>query len=270
MLFSFNSDQKCDKTKNPEPFRDSIKLGTALEQVHSAQYCSDLVKSRDEDRWLAARYAGADDRRKLLALYAFHVELTRIPAAVSEPPLGEIRLQWWREAFDEIRAGKTPRAHPVVQEIAYSPWAGADFEARIAGAIDAAARLLYGNEFTDANDLSAWLAQAEAYVDVCAYQYLGGPGVDEPGIDEIVSEGGVAFALAREGAAIAPALAGEAICVSREKYKTVAPALRLIKAAAAPALLHLALTPAYLHHGRAPFAIKKRVKLFAAMAVARF
>ena len=31
--------------------------------------------------------------------------------------LGEIRLQWWREAIEEIVEGQT-RAHPVVQALA--------------------------------------------------------------------------------------------------------------------------------------------------------
>ena len=37
---------------------------------------------------------------------------------VSEPILGQIRLQWWRDALDEIYAGKKPRRHEVVEPLA--------------------------------------------------------------------------------------------------------------------------------------------------------
>ena len=112
-------------------------------------YCSQLVRARDGDRWLAAQYAPEKERSALIALYAFHCELRKIPGAVSEPPLGEIRLQWWREALQEIRDGKAPRAHPVVEAMAH-----ADVVTRIAAekydaVIDASARPLYGEGFGD-------------------------------------------------------------------------------------------------------------------------
>ena len=44
-------------------------------------------------------------RRDLIALTAFLGEVARIPEAVSEPMMGEIRLQWWRDALETLRAG---------------------------------------------------------------------------------------------------------------------------------------------------------------------
>src|SRR5258708_22148216 len=37
---------------------------------------------------------------------------------VREPLLGRIRLEWWREAIDEIYRGRTPRQHEVVGPLA--------------------------------------------------------------------------------------------------------------------------------------------------------
>ena len=54
----------------------------------------------------------------MIALYAFDDELARIPAAVTEPLLGEIRLTWWREALDEIFEGRPVRRHPATQALA--------------------------------------------------------------------------------------------------------------------------------------------------------
>ena len=55
-------------------------------------------------------------REDLFSIYAFNHEVAKIREAVSEPMLGEIRLQWWREAIDGIEAG-TPRNHEVVKPL---------------------------------------------------------------------------------------------------------------------------------------------------------
>lgn len=75
------------------------------------------MRTGDEDRWLSSRYAGAEDRRALIALYAFCWELARVRLVVSEPALGAIRFQWWRDALEEIEAGETARAHDVVSAL---------------------------------------------------------------------------------------------------------------------------------------------------------
>ncbi len=81
-------------------------------------YCSDLVNRFDYDRYLTVLYAPADRRDALFALYAFNYEISRIREAVSEPMLGEIRLQWWREAIDDIFLGTTIRGHDVLPSLA--------------------------------------------------------------------------------------------------------------------------------------------------------
>ncbi|HWA00365.1 MAG TPA: squalene/phytoene synthase family protein [Caulobacterales bacterium] len=76
------------------------------------------MRRADEDRWLAARFAPERTRRHLTTLYALNYEIARTAETVTQSPLGDIRLAWWREAIDEVRAGTTPRAHPVVQAFA--------------------------------------------------------------------------------------------------------------------------------------------------------
>ena len=79
-------------------------------------YCGAEVRRRDPDRFLCALFAPADKREDLLALLAFNLELALIREQVSEPMLGRIRLQWWREAVGEIFAGK-PRRHAAIQPL---------------------------------------------------------------------------------------------------------------------------------------------------------
>lgn len=81
----------------------------------------DLVRRIDPDRWLASRFIGdAAARADVIALYALNYELARVAGGVSNALMGEIRLTWWREAMEEIAAGKTPRKHPNVEALAAS------------------------------------------------------------------------------------------------------------------------------------------------------
>jgi phytoene synthase len=78
---------------------------------------STLIRRVDEDRWLATRFAPADARARLLALYAVNYEVAHVAEAVREPGLGAIRLQWWREGLEEIALGAPPRAHPALRSL---------------------------------------------------------------------------------------------------------------------------------------------------------
>ncbi len=77
-----------------------------------------IVRRQDEDRWLASRFAPKALRQRLTALYAFNLEVARVADKVSEPHLGEIRLQWWRDAVESTFAGGVTPAHPVMKALA--------------------------------------------------------------------------------------------------------------------------------------------------------
>lgn len=83
----------------------------------SALHCRELVGRVSRDRALLAELAPANIRPHLWAIAAFDWEIGRIPDLVSEPMLGAIRRQWWREAWAEIASGN-PRHHPVVETLA--------------------------------------------------------------------------------------------------------------------------------------------------------
>ena len=77
-----------------------------------------LARAADYDRYLSAVFAPAARREALFALIAFNHEIARIPEAVSEPMLGRIRLQWWREVLDAVYAGGPARRHDVALPLA--------------------------------------------------------------------------------------------------------------------------------------------------------
>jgi len=120
-----------------------------------AAYCEREVRAHDPDRWLTALFAPDAARPRLHALLAFGVELSRTVDAASQPMLGEIRLQWWREALEGVFAG-SPRAHPVARALA--PSVTAEMRPLLDGMIEARAADLYETPPAD-------IAALEAYAD---------------------------------------------------------------------------------------------------------
>lgn len=86
-----------------------------------------LLARTDPDRRLAALFAPPQVRGRLFALYAFYQEIARIPDAVSEPMIGEMRLQWAREAVEDLYADPPRvRRHDIYEalsELRHAPGA---------------------------------------------------------------------------------------------------------------------------------------------------
>ncbi|MGY3035827.1 phytoene synthase [Bradyrhizobium sp. USDA 4354] len=82
----------------------------------SVAYCADLVRSHDFPRYAATLFVPAAERRALLALYAFNVEIVRVRDQVSQPLPGEIRLQWWTDMLSGHVHGSA-EGNPVAAEL---------------------------------------------------------------------------------------------------------------------------------------------------------
>lgn len=92
---------------------------TAADSVDDdgAAYCARQVRALDPDRFVCTQFAPAPPRAAIMALLAFDIELAGVRERVSEPLIGQIRLQWWRDALDSIIAG-TPPQQPVAAALA--------------------------------------------------------------------------------------------------------------------------------------------------------
>jgi phytoene synthase len=224
------------------------------------------VRRADPDRWLASRLiADPAQRADVVALYALNRELAHVAEAVREPLMGEIRLTWWREAIDELFAGRPARGHPVIQALALAiPRRGlaqAPFEAMIEARF---------SDFEPAAPADA--AAAEAYVDATAGALMA----------LAVAALGGGEALAVRPAAQAWGLAGlarlgrlpEALrgAVLRER---VAAGLTAARAAAAglpvaafPAVAYAGLAKPYAA-GRIPSELEKRARITVASLTGR-
>jgi phytoene synthase len=85
--------------------------------VPKLSYAAEQVRHHDRDRFVIALLSPEDRREAMFGLYAFNLEVARVRELVSEPMLGRIRLQWWRDSLEAIFAGK-PVAHPVAEALA--------------------------------------------------------------------------------------------------------------------------------------------------------
>jgi phytoene synthase len=88
----------------------------AAEDKNAADHCAGLVRTHDFVRYASTLFVPTPQRRALLALYAFNVEICRVPAQVSQPLPGEIRLQWWRDMLAGQGHGGV-EGNPVAAEV---------------------------------------------------------------------------------------------------------------------------------------------------------
>lgn len=88
-----------------------------------AEACARSLRDLDHDRFIANLFAPGPARRRLNALFAFAAALAAVPDRASEPLVGQIRLQWWRDTVRGL-AGAGRTGHPVADELAQALGAG--------------------------------------------------------------------------------------------------------------------------------------------------
>jgi phytoene synthase len=122
----------------------------------AAAFCADLVRSHDFVRYASTLFMPAEERRALLALYAFNVEISRIRDQVSQPLPGEIRMQWWTDLLAGAGHGGV-EGNPVASEL--------QLAIRTYGLpAEPMSRLIDEHQFDLYNDPMPTLAALEGYV----------------------------------------------------------------------------------------------------------
>lgn len=133
------------------------------------------VRKHDRDRFVTALFAPAAKREALFALYAFNAELARVRELVSEPLLGEMRLQWWRDAIEKFYSGGY-LAHPVAEGLAAAIRAHQLSRGLFDRLIDARAADLLNGPPADLAALEAYADGTSATVVALAAEILGARG----------------------------------------------------------------------------------------------
>ena len=155
--------------------------------------CLAEVQANDRDRFLSLLLAPEEKRPALVALYAFNLEIARIPETVTEPMMGMIRLQWWREVLEGLDAGET-RGHHAAIALAEARRHVALPLAGLIALIDARERDLDEEPLDNMADLESYVAATSSAVMSLAAGVLGGEGAAEAH-REVVEEAGRAFGL---------------------------------------------------------------------------
>jgi phytoene synthase len=106
---------------------------------------------------LASRFAPADVRARLVAIYALNHEIARTADVVTQAAIGDIRLQWWREALAEVFDGRAVHAHPVLGAIAAAQRETPLPQDALQGLIDARGRDLDAAPFATFAEIDAYL-----------------------------------------------------------------------------------------------------------------
>lgn len=150
------------------------------------------VRRLDGDRFLTALFAPPEQREALFALYAFNAEVARIRETVTEPVLGQMRVQWWRDTLAGFgNPDAPPPAHPTARALG-------DVVTRYALPLEAFETLLDGRErdmddrpIPDQETLAAYVDATGGGLAALAMQILGGDQTDQ----ETARKVGSAFAL---------------------------------------------------------------------------
>ena len=135
--------------------------------------CAALVEKGDPARFRTVMAAPLAARKMLFPLYAFNVEVARAPWLTQEPMIAEMRLQWWRDALEEIAAGTGIRRHEVVTPLSQIL---SREQAKALDALVAARRWdCYKDPFEDDAHLHRYLGETSGILMRTASELLGGP-----------------------------------------------------------------------------------------------
>lgn len=81
-------------------------------------YCVDVVRNHDNERYLCNLHAPTEARIGLFALHAFNYETARIRSTTTGEHAAKARILWWRSALDSALEGNPPD-HPVARALAH-------------------------------------------------------------------------------------------------------------------------------------------------------
>jgi len=164
----------------------------------SADFCAKLVRTHDFGRYASTLFVPAGQRRALLALYAFNVEISRVREQVSQPLPGEMRLQWWTDMLAGAGHGGI-EGNPVAAELqlAIQNWHLP---------VERLSRLIDEHQFDLYNDPMPTMAALESYINDTSSALFslgaGTAGAQSDRIEHLARHAGLAQGMAQLMAAL--------------------------------------------------------------------
>src|SRR5207248_2504335 len=170
----------------------------ARSEQNAAAFCAEQVRSHDFSRYASTLFLPQAQRRALLSVYAFNVEISRVREQVSQPLPGEMRLQWWTDMLEGAGHGGV-EGNPVAAELLQTI---AEFRLPI----EPLSRLIEEHQFDLYNDPMPSMAALEGYVtDTSSALFLLGARIAaQPSavIDHLARHAGLAQGMAQVIAAL--------------------------------------------------------------------
>lgn len=206
------------------------------------------MKANDADRYRALGFAAPERRNRLLVLYGLHLELAKVPELVSEPMLGEIRYQWWRDSLEAVYEGNPLRPHEIATPLAKLITDQSLSRFHLERLIDGRARDLDPTPFAD-------IAAAQNYARETSgrLMLLAGEALEQPEQDALLLAGeawgltGLARAWRFYSGNMLAGLSFADICdAASTAYKKAQQTLNPVVPELLPAVAYIALIPGYL------------------------
>jgi phytoene synthase len=173
-------------------------MSGADEGREAAEFCAALVRGHDFARYAATLFVPADQRRALLAVHAFNVEISRVREQVTQPLPGEMRLQWWTDMLAGRGHGGV-EGNPVAAELKL-----AIGNSRLP--VERLSRLIDEHQFDLYNDPMPTMAALEGYInDTSSALFSLGAAVagwQSPEIEHLARHAGLAQGMAQVIAAL--------------------------------------------------------------------
>lgn len=152
--------------------------------------CARIVEKGDALRFRTVMAAPVAARAPLFVLYALNIEVSRAPWLTKEAMIAEMRLQWWRDALEEIAQGDDVRKHEVTTPLAavLSPAQAQRLDETIA----ARRWDIYRDAFDDAAHMDAYIDQTAGHLMWTACELLGASAESEAAVRDLAFAAGVA------------------------------------------------------------------------------
>ena len=96
--------------KTPKSWLKVIENSAAIE------FCRVQFKKDEPERYFISLFAPKTVQASLWSIFAFNSELSRIKNSVTEPMIGRIRLQWWRESLEKLEENNG-RGHYILEAL---------------------------------------------------------------------------------------------------------------------------------------------------------
>ena len=158
------------------------------------QAVRDTARTHAPDLYLAALLAPRARREDLIILAAYAGDIARIPLTVSEPMLGQIRLQWWRDAFEKVEPGSVT-GNPVADAVIELMHRRGLPRETLLAPLDAYDHLLARGALSEPDEFTAYLDATSGAAFRMAAHVLDCPAAQEA--DKLLSAAGRAYGRAR-------------------------------------------------------------------------